>query len=77
MVGMDTIKNGDMITTLSGYELVTGYNGSIVYTDSYIHSEDDPDKLIKDGERMLTLDEIGHLMKEVDGRNHKVWYEED
>ena len=68
------IKKGDTINTMAGYEVVTGYNGSIVYTDSYeIGEDEEPEKV---GERRLTLEEIGHIMREVDGLNHKVFYEE-
>ena len=70
----DIITKGSKIDTLAGYELVTNYNGSIVYTDSY--EIDFNEELQKVGERMLTLEEIGHIMKEVDGCNHKVRYEE-
>ena len=71
----EIIKNGSEISTLAGYELVKGYNGSIVYTDSY-EIDDDGNASMVD-ERMLTLEEIGHLMREVDGRNHNVRYEEE
>lgn len=68
------ITKGDTINTMAGYEVVKGYNGSIVDTDSYEIGEDgEPEKV---GERRLTLEEIGHIMREVDGLNHKVFYEE-
>ena len=70
----DVIRKGSEIETLAGYEKVTGYNGSIVYTDSYEVDEDG--KAEKLGERMLTLSEIGSLMREVDGKAHKVVYED-
>lgn len=68
------ITIGTQIETLAGYEQVTGYNGSIVYTDSY---EVDMDgKAEKVGERKLTTGEIELLMREVDGRNHEVRFGE-
>lgn len=81
----DIIKKGTQIDTIYGYEIVTYFNGSIVYTDSYRNPldeceytiEDDPGEYVKTGESMFTLDEIGNLMKEVDGRNHKVSFQED
>lgn len=67
------ITIGTQIETLAGFEQVTGYNGSIVYTDSY---EVDMDgKAEKVGERKLTTNEIELLMREVDGKNHDVTYE--
>ena len=70
-----TIRKGDEIATQEGYLIVTGYNGSLVYTDSYEIDEDGEG--VKVGERNLTPEEIGHLLKEVDRCNHKVIYEED
>lgn len=70
------IRKGDEIQRMGeGYEVVTGYNGSVVYTDSYEINDDGTST--KTGERMLTLEEIGHLLKEVDRCNHKVIYEEE
>lgn len=75
---MEHIRKGSEITTLAGYLVVTGYNGSIVYCDEYTNTdEDDPDKYEKTDERMLTLREIGHEMWEVDGRNHWLVYDEE
>lgn len=71
----DYIKVGDIINTLEGYEKVTGYNGDVVYTDSYEINEDG--EYEKTSERMLTLNEIAHLMKEADGHNHKVSWSTD
>lgn len=68
------ISVGSRVETLAGYEVATGYNGSIVYTDSY---EVDADgSATKVNNRMLTLAEIGHLMREVDGKLHEVRFEE-
>lgn len=70
---METIKTGDIIDTLVGYLEVKGYNGSIVYCDEYETTDNGED--VMTGERMLTCNEIGKIMKEVDGRNHKVMFE--
>lgn len=74
----DIITIGTRISTVTGCDIVTGYNGSIVYLDEYEPDFDNnPDDLIKTGERMLTLYEIGLLMKELDGHNHNVTFESD
>lgn len=50
-----------------GYHMiVTGYNGSIVYLDEY------DDDFHKTGERMLTLNEIAHVMHQYYGKNFNV-----
>lgn len=70
------IRRGDEISNMNegGFEIVTGYNGSVIYTDHY--EIDDDGSSTKTDERMFTLEEIGHLLKEVDRRNHNVVYEE-
>ena len=70
----ETITKGSEISTLAGYMVATGYNGSIVYLDEYETDEDGEAEKV--GERMLTLDEIAHEMKNVDGMNHKVIWEQ-
>lgn len=75
---MEHIRKGSEITTLAGYLVVTGYNGSIVYCDEYTNTdEDDPDKYEKTDERMLTLREIEREMWEVDGQSHRLTYDEE
>lgn len=75
---MEHIRKGSEITTLTGYLVVTGYNGSIVYCDEYTYTDEaDFDKCEKTGERMLTLREIEREMKEVDGGNHRLVYDEE
>lgn len=70
----EIITKGTKIDTIYGYEIVTGYNGSVVYTDTYeILDDEEPYKL---RESMLTYSDINARMKEVDGRNHSVRYEE-
>ena len=74
----ETITKGTQISTLSGYMVATGYNGSIVYLDEYETDDDGHEQKI--GERRLTLSEIGCEMQRVDGMNHNViWvqYSED
>lgn len=68
----DKIYEGATIDTLTGNLKVKFYNGSIVDLDEY--TIDDDDNLVKTGETRLTLEEIGHVMKELDGMNHKVEY---
>lgn len=72
----DIIRKGTRIDTIDGYEIVTGFNGSIVYTDSYQLNDEGTDVYLA-GEGRLTISDIEHKMKEVDGLNHSVRYEED
>ena len=72
---IEYIKKGSIIDTLFGTIEVTGYNGSIVY--GIEREYDEEGNVEREEETRLTLNEIGHLMKEVDGRNHKVWYDEE
>ena len=70
----DVIRIGSEITTWDGYLEVIGYNGHIVET---VEWNIDRDGEITEGwERRLTLSEIAHIMTEVDGRAHKVRFEE-
>lgn len=74
MKATDRIFKGYKVTTAEGYILVKSYNGSIVYVSNYV--SDEKDYCHFECERMLTLSEIGALMKEVDGKNHKVIWED-
>ena len=71
---MDIIRKGTKIDTATGYAHVTGFNGHIVYLDMYEANEDGYCRFSE--ERMLTLSEVGLMMKEFDGRNHKVIWED-
>lgn len=70
----ETISKGMEITTETGYLKVKGYNGSIVYVDE-ITNDETGNEVVE--ERMLTLSEIGLMMKAVDGRNHDLRWEGD
>lgn len=54
---------------------VTGYNGSVVFVNEYIANDEGECEL--NGERILTEREIAHIMKDVDGKNHTVYYQQD
>lgn len=69
----DFIKTCDHIATVSGELVVTGFNGSIVDCEEYEINEND--ELIKIDDRRLTLNELGHIMKDLDGQNHTVIWE--
>lgn len=69
----ESIKKGSIVNTLTGYMIVTGYNGHIVYVDQYVVDECSN---LPAGDMRYTLDEIGHLLKECDGRTHRVVWEE-
>lgn len=68
----DKIWIGKEIETLGGYEIITGYTGDVVGTKSYEIDENGNGVYVNN--RLLTLNEICHLLKEVDGHNHKVEY---
>lgn len=68
----ETISKGMEITTEIGYLKVKGYNGSIVYVDE-VTDDENGNEVVE--ERMLTLEEIGHEMKAVDGKNHDLRWE--
>ena len=69
----ESIKKGSLVTTMTGYMIVTGYNGHIVYVNQYVVDESSD---LPEGEFRYTLGEIGHMMKECDGRNRRVVWEE-
>lgn len=66
-------KIGDTILTLEGEEKIISFNGSIITTQSYIIG--DNDKLIENGENMLTRSDVERILKEIDGKNHKVIFD--
>lgn len=73
---MEYIRKGIEITTEAGCLVPTGFNGHIVYCDEYAPGEESPDEFEKVGERKLTLLEIAREMKRVDGRNHRLAWNE-
>lgn len=78
------IRTGSEIDTATGILKVTGYNGSIVYCEQYepemTETENgdyiDAGDMTKTDERRLTLEEIGQILKESDGQNNIVIWEE-
>lgn len=68
------ISKGSRFETLAGHMIVTGYNGHLVDVDVYEVDEDGDETKVE--ELRLTLNEIGHEMKAVDGRNHVVIWED-
>lgn len=86
MKNVKRITKGTMIDTPVGYMIATGFNGSLVYFDVF-EPEMIEDKrgnfvdvpgsgMVKVEECRLTLNETAGVMKEVDGRNHKVVWQE-
>lgn len=68
----ELIRKGTEISTIEGYMTATGFNGNIVYFDAVVYDENG--NIAEENERRLTLEEVGHIAKEVDGKNHKfVW----
>ena len=75
-MGTDIISKGTEISTTEGYLVVKGQNcGGLVSLDEYV--ADESGEFALKGERTLTLSEVGHIMKDVDGKNHSVVWEED
>lgn len=72
----DYIKKYDQIETMAGYIVVTEFNGTILYCKEY-DVDMDGNSVLKDDDARYTLAEVGHLMKEVDGRNHRVVWEDE
>lgn len=71
-----TIRIGSEIDTIYGKEVVTGWNGHLVSTDSY-GIDDNGEYVLEESRRRLTLNEVGHLMSEGTGYNYKVRFEEE
>lgn len=65
---------GTTIDTLVGYIKVLGYNGNGLF-DCNIHELDDNSQYTTE-RRYLTASDIQSYMKEVDGKNHKIEWEE-
>ena len=66
------IKVGDEIDIETGYLYVEDFNGSIVTCEEY--SYDDDHFIYFEGVRRLTLYEIARLLKDVDGYDHNVFW---
>ena len=67
-------KVGDTIPTLEGEEKIISFNGSIITTQSYVIG--DNEELIENGgENMLTQYDVERILKEIDGKNHKVIFD--
>lgn len=82
MKNVKRITEGTMIDTPTGYMIATGFNGSLVFFDVFEPEmiEDENGNLahapgsgmVQVEDCRLTLWEVAGVMKEVDGRNHKV-----
>lgn len=72
----DHITKGTEIITQEGKLICEDYNGSIVYLREYLYNDETEVSDIDNGERRLTLSEIGHVMREWDGNNHRVMWDE-
>jgi hypothetical protein len=75
MRATDIIEKGDTIATIYGYMVVTGYNGSgLVSVEDFEFDENG--NAFKTEIDSLTYSDIEKRMREHDGHNHKVRYEE-
>lgn len=70
----NVLKVGDSVDTLFGELIMTSWNGSIAWFDEYEINDDD--ELERIGERVLTKEEIAHVMHEYDGKNHRMSIED-
>lgn len=70
----DIIKKGDIIPTIDGYVVVTGYSNCVFITDNYIVDFDGEEW--KEGERLFYHHELELLAKQCDGENHRIVYED-
>lgn len=68
-------KGSRIQTAYDGYLLVDSYNGSIVYCERY-DWDDDGNEVLVDDDCRYTRKELADIMKEVDGYNHKVYWED-
>lgn len=68
---IEYVREGSIVNTADGFIECANFNGSIVYCTEY-ETDIDGYKTGKSCARMLTLYEIGLLMKEQDGNNHKL-----
>lgn len=71
----EVIGAGSEVLGNDGIFIAESYNGDIVFGRQYEWNPDTDNYDIDAGDRMLTLNEIGHMMKDLDGQNHKVVWE--
>lgn len=74
MKRFEQIKKGFEVNTFDGYFVADSYNGSIVFGTEYYTDENGD--VYRTDDRMLTLTEIAHLMREFDGQNHMLVWED-
>lgn len=72
---MELIKEGFRFNSSEGYVECCNYNGSIVYCTEY-ECDEEGYETGKTYARMLTLNEIAQYLKDEDGKNHKVMWED-
>lgn len=69
------ISQGSEIQTLDGFLTVEGWNGRLVDVTEWLLDRDGGEH--EGRELRMTLNEIAAVMKEVDGRNHRVLWDEE
>lgn len=67
---------GTEVVTEYGKLVLKGYNGSLLYADRYEYDESDEPELVYVREDRLTKSELAQDMKEVDGLNHNLIWDE-
>lgn len=78
MTTYEYIKVGDEIATMEGYIVIKerqneGRNAWVEnYVIGYDEENDCDTEPVKESDRLLTMAEIGNLMREVDGRKHNI-----
>lgn len=70
------IRKGFEFETLEGKCVVESYNGSIVDCQEYLYNDETGESDIMGEPRRLTLNEIANEIKNIDGLNYKVVWEE-
>lgn len=74
----DIIRVGDEITTQEGWltvENICGMTHEFAYCIEWTYDEDG--ERYEVGERRLTLNDLEHIMKDYDGKNHKVRFDDE
>lgn len=75
MKNLERITKGAKVNTLSGYIIIGDMNTGGMIWISDIEMDEDGNEINK-SDRLLSLSEIAGEMKQVDGLNHRLWYEE-
>lgn len=76
MKKFEHVTVGTEVFTEYGKLVLKGYNGSLVYADRWEYDESDDPDLVYIREDRLTLFELASDMRDVDGLNHRLIWDE-